>query len=269
MHIGLIGFGSIGRQVYARLSEDPAFSFSLLHRSAIDDAPEGLKRTQCLHEFLAGAPSVVVECAGHSAVSAFAIPVLRSGRPLVLASVGALADERLAADIHVAAQTVGARLILPSGAIGGLDILRAIAADGSIDVQYKGVKPPAAWKGSPADRLVDLDAVTSAVEFFSGTGREAATQFPKNANVVAALALAGAGFDRMRATLVADPDAKGNTHYYQVSSPHCSYEMRIEGAPNVGNARTSQTTALSIIDEIRRLCATLDPSQNANVVPPR
>ena len=252
MHIGLIGFGSIGRDIHARLANDRAFSFSVLRRSALVDVPKNLMQVTSLDALLKGAPDIVVECAGHDAVRAYAANVLRAGKPLLMASLGALADATLEAEINSAAQTPGARLILPSGAIGGLDILRAVAADAGVDVQYQGIKPPVAWKGSPAETLVDLDTITTAVPFFTGTGREVAIRFPKNANVVAALALSGAGFDQLQATLIADPSAAGNTHWYRVTSRHCTYEMRIESAPSTGNARTSQTTALSIVDEIRR-----------------
>jgi len=121
---------------------------------------------------------------------------------------------------------------------------------GDVDVIYRGIKPPQAWRGSPAETLIDLTSITQATTFFQGNGRDAALAFPKNANVVAALALAGAGFERMRVELIADPGATGNRHAYTVASPLCRYTMDIEATGAAGNARTSVTTVLSLLQEI-------------------
>ncbi|MEM7614725.1 MAG: aspartate dehydrogenase domain-containing protein, partial [Pseudomonadota bacterium] len=104
--------------------------------------------------------------------------------------------------------------------------------------------------GSPAEAAIDLGGLREATTFFCGTGREAALAYPKNANVVAALALAGAGFDRMRVELVADPQATANQHSYRVDAPDCQYSMAIEAKGSAANARTSVTTVLSILQEI-------------------
>ncbi|SEQ83475.1 aspartate dehydrogenase [Loktanella sp. DSM 29012] len=251
MKIGLIGFGSIGREVHARLSQEPEFSFCALTRSAIVDAPKNLRQFHDRDPFLATAPDLVVECAGHSAVVDHAEALLLSGCPLLIASLGSLADAALSARLTAAAKTAGARLIYPSGAIGALDVLRAVAAEGSVEVRYTGTKPPSAWVGSPAENLCDLSALTQPCKFFSGTAREAAKGFPKNANVVAALALAGPGFDAVQVDLVADPASRGNTHSYMVTSAACVYDFRIENAPSPSNPRTSLTTILSIVESIR------------------
>lgn len=251
MRIGLIGFGSIGRALHARLQSDPALSFVALTRSEIADLPQGLIRVATEEALLDAAPDLIVECAGHRAVQDHGAAILRAGAPLIIASLGALADPDLSAELENAAATPGARLIYPSGAIGGLDLLRAVTAEGPADITYEGRKPPAAWKGSPAEDLAALDRLTRAEVFFRGTAREAARAFPKNANVVAALALAGGGFDAVQVALIADPDAFGNTHSYKVDAPLCRYEMTIENAPSAVNARTSLTTVLSLVGEVR------------------
>lgn len=252
MHIGLIGYGSIAKSLIALL---PAAQITVMVRPQ-NLAP--LDSTQASHlGFVSGIdtllgtrPDLIVECAGHSALTAYAQPVLQSGIDLIAASVGAFADAPLHARILQAARMSGANLILPTGAIGGLDLLAVLSSNGAVDVAYEGIKPPAAWKDSPANTLINLDSLTGRTAFFTGSGREAALQFPKNANVVAALALAGAGFDRMKVALVADPDARTNTHRYTVTSPACSYTMDIQNAAATGNAATSMTTVLSIAHEI-------------------
>ena len=249
-HIGLIGYGNIATDLIARLPDGT--KTTILIRASLQAAPlpSAPAFVDSAERLILAAPDLVIECAGHSAVRDHIPALLAAGIDVIIASVGALADHDLLLELQAAAKKGGARIIIPSGAIGGRDILRTLASDGPVDVTYNGTKPPHAWKGSPADALIDLDTVTTPVVFYQGTGREAARAFPKNANVVAALAMAGGGFDRMKVTLTADPTATNNTHSYCVRSPICQYQMSITATPSSGNAKTSATTALSIMAEI-------------------
>jgi aspartate dehydrogenase len=265
MRLGLIGFGNIATTLVGLLPASPVTQVTALVRPGSEErfreAAKGdlaigtVDFVSSLEVLLAAAPELVVECAGHGAVAEHGPAVLAAGVDLITASVGALADDALHEALRTAAADAPARLILPSGAIGGLDILSALAPAGDLQVTYRGTKPPAAWKGSPAEKAIVLDEVAARTRFFSGTAREAARQYPKNANVVAALALAGAGFDRTRVELVADPAATGNSHAYTVVSPICRYDMEITATSSPGNPRTSATTVYSILAEIRRFAA--------------
>ncbi|MEM9779377.1 MAG: aspartate dehydrogenase [Pseudomonadota bacterium] len=252
MHLGIIGYGNIATSLLARLTDPRISRITVLVRPGRDahGGTSDIRFVTELDALIAGRPDLVVECAGHGAVASFAPALLRAGHDVVIASVGALADRTLHAQINEAAAQGGAMAILPNGAIGGLDMLRVLTASGPVDVTYRGTKPPEAWRGSPAEAAVDLGGLREATTFFCGTGREAALAYPKNANVVAALALAGAGFDRMRVELVADPQATANQHSYRVDAPDCQYSMVIEAKGSAGNARTSVTTVLSILQEI-------------------
>ena len=128
---------------------------------------------------IAANPDLVVECAGHSAVRDHVATILQAGQDVVIASIAALADEPLSDQIIVAERAAKSRIILPNGAIDGLDMLRALVLAGDVDVTYRGVKPPAAWKGSRAADLVNLDKLERAETFFVGPGRDAAIAFPK------------------------------------------------------------------------------------------
>lgn len=255
MHVGLIGFGSIAQSLISLLP-DCAVTVLVRERSLSRAHAVPMARTPdfvtSLEDLLATRPDVVVECAGHDAVRNMAAKILGQGTDLMIASLGSLADDRLHRSLTQAAFAGGANLIVPAGAIGGLDLLAAVASSGDAQVTYRGIKPPAAWKGSPAQDVVDLDALTTRRTFFRGTGRAAARAYPKNANVVAALALAGGGFDRMMVELVADPAVLVNTHSYTVRSPACDYTMTIENQPAPNNPRTSYTTVLSLHHEITK-----------------
>lgn len=266
MRLALIGYGNIATTLLTQLGQQLGGSLgavSILARpNAAGAAQAGLdsafadlapERSVCtdLPGLLAAGPDLVVECAGHSAVQAFVPDLLRAGIDVVLVSIGALADSALHDRLRDAARNGGARLILPAGAVGGVDLLAALAPAGGLQVTYRGTKPPMAWAGTPAADTLDLETLDHAAVFFAGTARQAASDFPKNANVAATLALAGAGFEATQVELIADPQAPGNIHEYQVSSPLARYSMRIENLPSAGNAKTSVSTVYSVLREIR------------------
>lgn len=266
MRLGLIGFGNIATTLLQRLPavlEAPLERLSVLCPArSVDDARARLARdfVGVAHDtvvvsdvaaLLSTWPDLVVECAGHAAVSAHVQPILHAGVDVVVVSVGALSDARLEAALREAAIAGAARVILPAGAVGGIDLLSALGAAGGLEVTYRGTKPPAAWAGTPAERVLDLGTVDAAQVFFAGTAREAASAYPKNANVAATLALAGAGFEATRVELVADPAAPGNVHEYSVRSPVANYSIRIENLPSSGNVKTSVSTIYSVLREIR------------------
>ena len=261
MHLGLIGYGNIADGLIALLDKTSVAKVSVLVRnpskmpghqpsSATEKGPT-IRFVSDVTDLIAAGPDLVIECAGHSAVETHVPALLRAGVDVVIASVGALADADLNTEIELAAEHGHSRFILPSGAIGGLDLLRAVALAGDVDITYRGTKPPAAWKGSAAEDVIGLDELENAQVFFKGSGRKAALAFPKNANVVAALALAGGGFDRIKVELVADPDAVGNQHSYEVRSDICRYSVTIDAVGSAGNARTSVTTVMSLLHEIK------------------
>jgi aspartate dehydrogenase len=157
-------------------------------------------------------PAVAAECASHSAVQAYGADLLLRGIDLVIASIGALTDDALYAELRAAAEKGGAKLILPAGAVPGIDALNAAMIGGLDKVSYVSRKPPAAWKGTPAEAAVQLDALTGPAVFYTGTARNAARDYPKNANVAATVALAGLGFDATEVHMIADPGVQANIH---------------------------------------------------------
>jgi len=261
MHLGLIGYGNIARELLAILSrEGIALSqVSVLchpdkcEENRTDLASNFAGKSSVItktDELVSAAPDLVVECAGHDGVREHATAMLRAGIETIIVSIGSLADDALYAAVKEAAQVGGTRFVLPAGAIGGIDILSALKASGIEAVTYTGRKPPKAWKGTPAERLYGLDALEGETVLFAGTAREAAMQYPKNANVAATLALAGIGFDRTQVRLIADPTVAGNLHEYSVWAQGADFSVRIEGRPSRDNPKTSVTTAYSVAREI-------------------
>ena len=113
-------------------------------------------------------------------------------------------------------------------------------------VRYRSRKPPAAWRGSPAEQVADLGKLTSRTVLYRGNAGEAALRYPQNANVAAAVALAGLGFDATQVELVADPEAPGNVHEIEAESAAGRFAITLQGKPSRTNPKTSALAALSV-----------------------
>ena len=256
MHIGIIGEGAIGRFVRDNLRERGHEVRALLLR------PERLqgRATEaggplCVATVAALPDDIehMIDCAGHGALRSFGPDILRRGTDLTTVSIGALADPNLYGSLEQAALAGRARLHLASGAIGALDCLRAARVGTLQSVTYTGRKPPRGWQGSPAEERLDLDnLVDGPAIHFDGTARDAATGYPRNANVAAAVALAGIGFDETRVRLVADPGIDENIHEIHASGEFGSFSFEIRGRALPDNPRSSALAAMSIVSKLEQ-----------------
>lgn len=203
-----------------------------------------------LKALLADRPDVVAECAGHIAVRDYGATILETGCDLIVISIGSLADDAIRTRLEAAAKAGGGRLVLPAGAVGGIDALAAAKLSGLEEVIYTGRKPPKAWKSTPAEKLLDLDTIMSAATFFEGSARDAARTYPFNANVAATLAIAGIGLDATKVRLVADPNVTRNVHEFAVRAGCGDFEVKLEGRPSTSNPKTSQLAGYSMAREL-------------------
>lgn len=250
--IGIIGSGAIAGYVAEQINNnsDTQVSFALVTERSLERAAAAFGDSVSLHTSISGArarPDLVVDCAGHAGLAQHGPEILAAGIDLVSISVGAMADDALAQQLTTAAEQGGSQLHLASGAIGGLDALSAAAVGGLHSVTYTGRKPPQGWRGSPAEDSLDLDNLDEASVHFSGSAREAAINYPKNANVAAAVALAGVGLDETKVELIADPAATGNRHEVTATGGFGTLRFQIEGNALPENPRSSALAAMSVV----------------------
>jgi aspartate dehydrogenase len=194
-------------------------------------------------------PDIVVEAAGHEAVSRFGADVLRQGVDLLVASVGALADRALAADL-VAAARPGTELWIASGAVAGIDGLLAARTAGLRRVTYTSWKEPRAWAGTRAEQILVEKGESQRAIFFRGSAREAALQFPKNANVAATVALASLGLDRTHVQLGSDPQVRGPLGVIEAEGDFGQFRFDILALASPTNPKTSALTGHSLVSAI-------------------
>jgi aspartate dehydrogenase len=199
---------------------------------------------------------VVVEAAPAAIFDQVAEPAIAAGRIFVPASVGALLPR-----MHLVekARASGARIVVPTGALLGLDAVRA-AAEGRVDsITIETRKPPAGLAGAPwlTRHAIDVSALTAPLCVFKGNAYDAAAGFPANVNVAAALALAGIGPERTQVEIWADPRLTRNTHTIRVEAEAARFTMTIEGVPSPANPRTGMLTPLSMLACLRGLVSTL------------
>jgi aspartate dehydrogenase len=196
---------------------------------------------------------LAVECAPAAALEHICRPMLEAGKPVMVLSAGALLPYPQLVDL---AKARGAQIIVPTGALLGLDAVTA-AAEGRIhSVRMITRKPPQGLAGAPylEANNISVAGLNEPKRVFSGTARDGAAGFPANVNVAAALALAGIGPDRTMMEIWADPTVDRNCHSIEVDSDSARLTLRIENVPSE-NPKTGRITALSVIAALRKITA--------------
>src|SRR5262249_3916078 len=183
-------------------------------------------------------------------------PMLTAGKQVMVLSCGALLPRP---ELLELAKAHGGSILVPTGALLGLDAVAA-AAEGKINsVRMTTRKPPNGLTGSPylGKNGISVEGLNEAKRVFSGTAREAAAGFPANVNVAAALSLAGVGPDRTLIDIWADPMVDRNCHTIEVDADSARFTLSIENVPSEENPKTGKIVALSVLAALRKLHAPL------------
>jgi aspartate dehydrogenase len=198
---------------------------------------------------------IVIECAPSTLVRSIVAPFVKAGKMAVVLSAGALLEND---DLIELARANGGQVVVPTGALIGLDAVTAAAVGEIRSVRMLTRKPVRGLVGAPyiVENKIDIESITEPLRIFEGTAREAAKGFPANLNVAVALSLAGIGPDRTRLEIWADPALTRNTHRIEVEADSASFAMSIENIPSE-NPKTGRITALSVIALLRKLRAPL------------
>jgi aspartate dehydrogenase len=264
MKLALLGAGGIARAVAAAVLDGQLPGVQV---AAVAGRSAGSASAAALAARL-GAPTVaaddlaasgcdwVLEAAGGAAAREHLPAIWASGVSTVVLSLGALLDPHLETAWREA-RTRGVRVVLPSGAIAGLDGVRAMAAVGELRrASITSTKAPAGLRGAPYLLHHGIDLPDDrAVTVFEGTAREAALGFPANVNVAVALALAGLGADATTVVVRSDPAARRSLHRIEAEGDAVRLVVEVASSPSSDNPRTSLLAGASAVAALRELQA--------------
>lgn len=255
MNIGLIGVGTIGKFLLEKLNQGnviPGYQIT----AVFDDRGKSEEKLDTLSQefnftvyneldlFLQSPVDLVVECANIDVVKQYAGQIIHE-KDLLLISVGALADPLLYKELHTIATLRNRKVYLPTGAIGGLDMLRAANVLDGLDAVTLETRKPV--------QALSIGAIEKETIIYEGSAKDAIVKFPENANIAIILSLAGIGVDETKVWIIADPLTDKNTHHLKARGDFGKLELKLENNPSPTNPKTSYLTALSILASLKSL----------------
>ena len=149
----------------------------------------------------------------------------------------------------------GCKIYLPSGAVCGIDGLKA-ASEGTLNsVELISVKHPKAFEGNRyvKEKGINLDAISEPTVLYKGPASEAVQHFPRNLNVAATISLAGLGFERTTVTIIADPSAIENVHKIVANGDFGTLRIELYNKPSKKNPSTSYIAVLSAVSTVKKI----------------
>ncbi len=258
LKVGLLGAGAIGQILATALDAEP-------HRAALVAIADQdrFRADHCAGQLKARPPVVeidelvrrsdlIIEAASQAALAEIVPRALRAQKDLMVMSVGGLLEHE---DWFAEAERQGCRIYVPSGAIAGLDGLRAAAMGRLSLVILTSRKPLAALRGAKyvTERRIDLDRLKEETVLFEGPPEEACRAFPTTSNVAASLRLAAGKSVEIRVRVVAMPGGTENVHEIQAVGDFGRFRVVLENVPSPSNPRTSRLAALSALATLEEI----------------
>ena len=258
IRVGIIGCGTIGSEISRAIEKEiPEMELTALAdldqikarklKKSLSSKPQVVPS-----EELIGLVDLVVEAASKEASASLARSALKKGKDILVMSVGGLLDQE---DIFSLAKKKNCKVYLPSGAIAGLDGIKAASRGKIYSLGLTTYKSPSSLAGAPyiLQNKIDLESLTSPKVIFEGSAREAVNAFPKNINVAAALSLVGIGAEATTVRIIADPNLTRNVHEIVVEGDFGKMVCRCENLPSPSNPRTSYLAPLSAISVLKNI----------------
>lgn len=256
LKIGIVGCGAIGTILAKAIDK----GIKKARVVALDDIIE--KNARTLKSNLSSDPEIssldnliersdlVIECAHKTAVKEIVSKTLERKKDILVMSVSGLVENPYLLEL---AQKNKCSIYVPSGAVAGIDALKAAKLNNIRSVTLTTTKPKEGLKGAPyiKEKNIDLDSIKNRTVIFDGNVLEAIKGFPSNVNVSATLALAGIGPEKTRVKVVVDPASKSNIHEIEITGDFGTITTRTENAPCPSNPKTSYIAALSAIAKIK------------------
>jgi len=260
VNICVIGCGAIGTTIAKTVEEMPDIQIVYLTDRSKECAArlqEKMKKVRYVPDIVPILNDIrlVVEAASQDAARYYVPLALSAGVDVLLMSVGVFQDEEFQSDAYRLGKRKGAKIFIPSGAVGGIDALCAANLAGIDEVTLTSTKPPSAFGGNKylESRGINTSDIRERTELFSGSAREAVKHFPQNINVAATISLAGIGFEKTRIRIVCDPQVQTNEHHLKAKGKFGELDVVTRNVPSPRNPKTSYLAALSAISAIKKI----------------
>ena len=256
MRVGLVGCGNIGADLCIALQKG-AIPAGIVALTDIDEERANLllrtfqlNATICGLDANAASVDFLVECASADAVKDVLDASIKHRRECLIMSVGGLMAHP---ELLEKARESHIQIHVPSGALCGLDGVRAAMEAGLHSVTLTTCKPPKGLEGAPYldEHGIDLQNLTEPMVIFEGTAAEAVKAFPQNVNVAGALSIMGIGPVETRVRIIADPRATANSHEVVAEGAFGRLQSMTENMPSPRNAKSSYLASLSACAELR------------------
>lgn len=267
INVGLIGCGSMGSELartvvrgdvgdatIVGLYDDYAPNRSrLANELSSTDLPNLIEFNNVSELIKCDELDLIIECASQKAVVTHAKSIIDAGISMLIMSSGAMIDPNFLRTISKSAEQSGASIYIPSGAVGGIDAIRA-SKSMLEEVTIISTKKPISLVGSPGFAPWENKEITQATVIFEGSASEAVPLFPANVNVAATVSMAGIGPDKTKVRVIADPESPGNVHAISAISKAGKFSFNFENIPHKNNPRTSFLAVLAAIETLRSIC---------------
>ena len=260
MNICIIGCGAIGTTIARAIEDMPDIRTVYLTDRSKECAnllQQKVPKVHYVPDIIPILPDtrLVVEAASQDAARYYAPLSLSAGVDILIMSVGVFQDEEFQVDAFRLAKRKGAKIYLPSGAIGGIDALGAASLEMIDEVTLTTTKPPSAFGANAylESKGIKASELRERTELFSGSAREACKHFPQNINVAATISLAGIGFEKTRIRIVCDPAVQTNEHHLKAKGKFGELDVVTRNVPSPRNPKTSYLAALSAISAIKKI----------------
>ncbi len=256
LNLGIIGCGNIGRTIIRAIYEGKidckvigVFDANKDGYNALsDEIKRQLKFFDDFDKFIKEDANLILEAASQQAVKEYAVNVLNHDKNLMLMSVGALVDKNLSDEIRRIAKTKNLKIYIPSGAVVGIDGVKAAMLGGIESVTLTTRKNPKGL-GVTADNEKIL---------FDGNTNEAVVKFPKNINVAATLSLAGIGFEKTKVKIIANPNVSENIHEIRIKGNFGEILTVARNLPSPDNPKTSYLASLAAMACLKRITSEIE-----------
>ncbi|TVP40215.1 aspartate dehydrogenase [Candidatus Nitrosocosmicus arcticus] len=268
--VAIIGCGAIGREIAFSIDAQKIPNCKLSIIFDID-----IQKLELLYNELNNKPSstfnnfnelvlsndyqnvnLVIEAASVKAAQTYMATILEQGKDVMIMSIGAFSDPAFYETLIQLLADTDRNVFLPSGAIGGADIIRSVK-DYIDDVTIVTTKSNKSLKGAPYfyNKDIDIDTIKERKVIFEGNAIDAIKGFPSNVNISALVSLAGIGFEKTRVKIVVDPKIINNQHEIHVKWKFGCFQIKVDNMPSPDNPKTSYLAILSAIECLRGICA--------------